>query len=215
MISRRRFLRMGMTGLSLENGFFGSGLLGASAWAASGQGRQVERSSEEWMNAWMNAPTRGEQGALYLGRFVEPMYFLAQPITWTPNPDQHGYQPVTVPVGFVTDLASIPRLFWSALRPDGEYTYPAIIHDYLYWTQTRQKDTADTIFKFGMQDFDINRSTIETIYEAVHHRGGSSWKHNQELKLSGERHFLKELPKDPKARWTEWKKNPELFFPEK
>jgi hypothetical protein len=215
MISRRRFI--GVSGLSLGESFFGSRLVGASSVnrAASSHDGQAERLSEEWMNAWMDAPTRGEQGALYLGRFVEPMYFLAQPITWTPNPDQQGYQPVTVPVGFVTDLASIPRIFYSALRPDGEYTYPAIIHDYLYWTQTRPKDTADMIFKFGMQDFDINGLVIKAIYEAVHYGGSSSWKHNQELKLSGERRFLKQLPNDPKPRWAVWKNKPELFFSEK
>jgi Protein of unknown function (DUF1353) len=210
MTSRRRFLKIGGAGLILGDVFFKSGRLEALA-----QGTQVQRSAEEWMDAWMNAPTRGEQGALYLSRFVEPIYFLTKPITWTPNPDQHGYQPVTVPVGFVTDLASIPRLFWSSLRPDGEYTYPAIVHDYLYWTQTRPKDTADMIFKFGMQDFDINWPTIVAIYEAVHLGGGPSWKHNQELKLSGERHLLKELPNDPKARWADWKNKRELFFPEK
>jgi hypothetical protein len=190
MISRRRFI--GVSGLSLGESFFGSRLVGASSVnrAASSHDGQAERLSEEWMNAWMDAPTRGEQGALYLG-------------------------PVTVPVGFVTDLASIPRIFYSALRPDGEYTYPAIIHDYLYWTQTRPKDTADMIFKFGMQDFDINGLVIKAIYEAVHYGGSSSWKHNQELKLSGERRFLKQLPNDPKPRWAVWKNKPELFFSEK
>ena len=38
---------------------------------------------------------------------------------------------VYVPVGFTTDLASIPRLFWWFLPPEGQYGQAAILHDYL------------------------------------------------------------------------------------
>ncbi|PTS86457.1 phage tail protein [Pseudomonas sp. HMWF032] len=38
---------------------------------------------------------------------------------------------VTVPYGFVTDGASIPRAFWPILSPWGEYAKAAVIHDYL------------------------------------------------------------------------------------
>ena len=48
-----------------------------------------------------------------------------------------------MPTGFVTDFASIPPIFYSVLRPDGEYAYAAVIHDYLYWTQTRPREDAD------------------------------------------------------------------------
>src|SRR5262245_55189884 len=89
-----------------------------------------------WMDQWMKID-RMPMGVLHLGRFADPIYFLIKPITWKPNPGQETFQAVTVPVGFVTDFASIPRIFWSALPPDGRYTYPAIVHDYLYWTQTR------------------------------------------------------------------------------
>lgn len=36
-----------------------------------------------------------------------------------------------VPRGFVTDLASVPRLFWMALPPCGNYTPAAVVHDYI------------------------------------------------------------------------------------
>ncbi len=39
---------------------------------------------------------------------------------------------IHVPAGFVTDLASVPRIFWTLLPPDGKYAKAAIIHDYLY-----------------------------------------------------------------------------------
>jgi hypothetical protein len=173
---------------------------------------------EQWMNAWMNRPldsqsptVRDEEGALFLGRFVEPMYFLTKSIKWKPNADQTGFSPVSVPVGFVTDLASIPRVFWSLLRPDGEYTFPAIVHDYLYWVQNTKRGAADMTLKMGMQDFGIGTSTINTIYEAVRVGGGSSWNNNAALREAGERRVLKRFPVDPRTRWKDWKKMPGVF----
>ena len=88
---------------------------------------------EQWMDAWMKE-TKVPTGTLHLSRYREPIYFLTKGISWVPSPTQQAdFQRVDVPIGFVTDLASIPRIFWSILRPDGAYTYPAIVHDYLYW----------------------------------------------------------------------------------
>ena len=36
---------------------------------------------------------------------------------------------VTVPAGFDTDGASVPRVFWSVLDPFGPYFKAAVIHD--------------------------------------------------------------------------------------
>jgi hypothetical protein len=38
---------------------------------------------------------------------------------------------VTVPKGFQTDGASVPRMFWSIFPPWGIYGQAAIVHDYL------------------------------------------------------------------------------------
>jgi hypothetical protein len=178
--------------------------------AYSEEVRPQDRTMEAWMNEWMT-DNRNPVGALHLSRFVEPIYFLTRPITWKPNPGQEKFAEVSVPVGFVTDFASIPRLFWSALRPDGEYTYPAIVHDYLYWTQIRRKEDADMIFKFGMQDFGINPVTIAAIYEGVNLGGQAAWDDNARLKRAGERRVLKRFPENPTTRWEEWKKRPDVF----
>lgn len=34
-----------------------------------------------------------------------------------------------VNVGFITDFATIPRIFWSIYPPFGRYTKPAVLHD--------------------------------------------------------------------------------------
>jgi hypothetical protein len=37
---------------------------------------------------------------------------------------------IRIPDGFVTDLASVPRIFWSFLPPDGTYEKAAVAHDW-------------------------------------------------------------------------------------
>ncbi|MGY8632556.1 DUF1353 domain-containing protein [Bradyrhizobium sp. 14AA] len=172
--------------------------------------RQPIPTPAEWMDKWIN-DARAVEGALYLGRFADPTYFITKPISWKPNPGQEQYKAVTVPVGFVTDFASIPRAFWSLLRPDGIYAYAAVIHDWLYWEQDRSKDTSDMTLKFAMQDFKIDAATINTIYAGVRAGGGSAWAGNKRLKASGEKRTLKRFPDDPTTRWDDWKKRPDVF----
>jgi len=38
---------------------------------------------------------------------------------------------ITIPDGFDTDLASVPRLFWMLLPPQGAYEKAAVLHDAL------------------------------------------------------------------------------------
>lgn len=39
---------------------------------------------------------------------------------------------VRLPAGFITDFASIPRLFWPVLSPTGILMIPGILHDWYY-----------------------------------------------------------------------------------
>lgn len=40
---------------------------------------------------------------------------------------------IIIPVNFISDLASIPRIFWCFLEPSGKnYVRASVIHDYLY-----------------------------------------------------------------------------------
>jgi len=165
---------------------------------------------DAWMKSWMSQAKQAS-GVLHLSRFADPTYFLLRPITWKPNPGQESHPAVTVPVGFVTDFASIPRIFWSALRPDGQYTYPAIVHDYLYWEQSVSRETADAIFKFGMEDFRVGSATIASVYNAVRTFGGFAWQGNAKLKAAGEKRLLTKFPEDPTLTWQQWKADPMNF----
>jgi hypothetical protein len=174
--------------------------------AARPEATPNEWTPDTWMRAWMEQ-SRTAVGMLYVGRFADPIYFLTQPITWKPNKGQEHYKEVTVPVGFVTDFASIPRLFWSLLRPDGNYAYAAVLHDYLYWTQERPRGECDMILKLGMEDFSINTTTVRTIYDAVRTGGGPAWSENARLRRAGEKRILKRLPQDPTTTWKVWQRD--------
>jgi hypothetical protein len=172
-----------------------------------------ERSIDDWMKEWMEK-TKAAHGRLHLTRFVEPIYVLTRPISWIPNENQKSrYSRVDVPAGFVTDFASIPRAFWSLLQPDGEYTYPAIVHDYLYWTQDRPRKQSDRILKFGMEDFRIDPAVIRIIYGGVRIGGELAWQDNAKLKQAGEKRVIKldMLPDDPTIRWEDMKKRKDIF----
>lgn len=58
---------------------------------------------------------------------------------------------ISVPIGFVTDFASIPRMFWKILPKWGKYGNAAVIHDYLYWEGIRPRKECDDIFLEGME----------------------------------------------------------------
>lgn len=74
---------------------------------------------------------------------------------------------IEVPAGFVTDLATIPRIFWTILPPDGKYAKAAIIHDYLYDNALRTKKEADLIFLDGMTVLGVPRLKRKVMYWAV------------------------------------------------
>ncbi len=165
-----------------------------------------------WMTEWMQS--KSLFGRLQMSRFVEPTYFLTQPTTWRPAQSPSPFAEVTVPTGFVTDFASIPRVFWSLLPSDGEYAHAAVIHDYLYWNQARSREEADSIFKGAMEDLRVDARMVGILYNAVRMFGTSAWAENSRLKRAGERRVLKRFPDQVGARWQDWRKMPDAFAEE-
>lgn len=85
---------------------------------------------------------------------------------------------ITVPAGFITDGASIPRIFWSILSPFGKYFSAAVIHDYLYSVNNTEfnRKESDLIFKEAMFNIGIGWIQRETIFRAVRMFGMFSFK---------------------------------------
>jgi hypothetical protein len=175
--------------------------------------------ANRWMQVWIEqvraidpSTTKAPNGALHVGRFADPIYYLTSVIGWNPEPTQAStYLPVRVPIGFVTDFTSIPRVFWSLLRPDGTYSYAAVIHDFLYWEQYLSREVSDTIFKLCMEDFKISTSVVATVYAGVRIGGGSAWEANAKRRAAGERRVIRRFPDDPRLTWADWSRDATVF----
>lgn len=83
------------------------------------------------------------------GRHVRGSWRLTAPFTFV---GRRGA--ITVPEGFRTDLASVPRLLHPLFPPDGEYAEAAVIHDYLCQHSIRRR--ADAVF------LEVLRATIDS-----------------------------------------------------
>lgn len=81
----------------------------------------------------------------------------------------------TVPRGFVTDLASVPRVFWNILPPFGRYTEAAVLHDWLYRTHRVPRPDADQLLRDAMELGRVPGLTRALIYYAVRWFGWAAW----------------------------------------
>ena len=84
---------------------------------------------------------------------------------------------ITVPVGFVYDKASVPRIAWWWLPRDDRYVIDAaLFHDYLYVTQKIegewiQRIEADQIFYGLMRQAGMRWTKAQLAYRAVRFGG--------------------------------------------
>ena len=105
--------------------------------------------------------------------------------------DTNKTETITVPTGFVTDLASVPRAMWWAIAPF-DVARAAIIHDLLYksirqyrWKMKDKEDAdlikaakvaSDKVFLLAMNDADpkVARWKIYSSWKAVDLFGNGS-----------------------------------------
>ena len=80
--------------------------------------------------------------------------------------DDHKY---TIPKGFETDLASIPRWYWTFLSPQySAFVTPSIIHDYFYRCDThKSRKFADEVLFYSLKEKGISNYTASMFYVAV------------------------------------------------
>jgi hypothetical protein len=171
--------------------------------AVAGEHRQPARICEELGEGYISHFTGEDEekakGKLYLVLLddkAEPsiragrsLWALTRTITYTPS---NGTDSITVPKGFVTDLASIPRWAWDILPPDGPWAKAAVIHDFLYYTKgtgvwdkhpttlTRAtpytRAEADWILRDAMRDRCVGVLSRNVIYDAVRIGGEGAWR---------------------------------------
>ncbi|HAT5973332.1 TPA: DUF1353 domain-containing protein [Legionella pneumophila] len=74
-----------------------------------------------------------------------------------------------VPMGFKTDLASIPRIMWPVFAPsDYDCIAPAVLHDWHYCCSNEvHRKRADDIFYYALIEHGMNRVKAYIYYLAV------------------------------------------------
>jgi hypothetical protein len=114
---------------------------------------------------------------------------------------------IIVPRGFVTDFASIPQPFWSLLSPHGRYSRAAIVHDYLYWTQSCSRAQADNLFLIAMQESGVDVTDRQAIYQAVSWGGQEAWGGNAAERQQGLPRLIPadRLPIPADLTWPEYR----------
>jgi len=108
---------------------------------------------------------------------VQRRFSLAEPFTvaWDRGLTEKGG--FTVPAGFSTDLASIPRLFQGIVPKIGKHIQPAIAHDFCYEGNTNlTKEDSDLLFLEGMRSTGVGWLRRRVMYLAVRVGGKGYWK---------------------------------------
>lgn len=110
---------------------------------------------------------------------------------------------IVVPAGFVTDHASIPGSVKRYFESGGmAYQYPAIVHDWLYWSQTTTRKEADRVFDAAMKDCGVGDMKRRTISAAVRAGGSAAWEQNRQEREQGLIKVIPEAHRSPKV-WPE------------
>ena len=85
-------------------------------------------------------------------------------------------QEIIIPVDYISNGASIPRLLRGIYSQQGVYVMPSIIHDYLYDNQIHNKEFADRQFLLDMGKTNTNKFTKWLFYYTIKIFGASNWK---------------------------------------
>ena len=137
--------------------------------------------------------------------FSDGMHWIVrQPLVYRIGVSQDS---ITVPVGFVTDFASIPQALQSIIRANGPYILPAVVHDYLYWKQACTREQADKVLLLGMIENQVREIHRIAIHDAVRIAGGFAWADNTRDRADG---FVRILPADRQqvpvnTSWPQWR----------
>lgn len=108
------------------------------------------------------------------GRTGKIIYQVTQPLDYVTSlvPDSPL---ITVPAGFPSDGASVPRIFWGIFPPSGQYTMAAVLHDFLCDYKVFDSRTSHRIFAEALKDLGVPRRVRYPMASAVR-IGGPRWK---------------------------------------
>lgn len=103
-------------------------------------------------------------------------WVVGRPLEWS----DPVYGRLVAPVGFRTDLASIPRAFRNlpAFDPNGASRRPAVLHDWLYSSRAGYRygrDFADSFLRAALLAEGASIWTARAFYYAVRIGGSGHW----------------------------------------
>lgn len=101
---------------------------------------------------------------------------------------QHG----VVPAGLVTNFASIPSVAQCIYKPYGNHGRPAIVHDYLYWTQPGTRRDADAAFYELMKKNGVHPLKRNIMYTLTRWFAARNWTRSTEQRRRGMRWVIPE-----------------------
>lgn len=124
------------------------------------------------------------------------LYKLRRPFCFSWMAPDKKERALYVPKGFLNDSASVPRLAWAVIPPDGRHRAAAIIHDFLYehkgklprgsywryeggWIEITAPWTrkhADKMFLAIMKEYGIPFLRRQAAYRAVRLGGWIAWR---------------------------------------
>ena len=107
---------------------------------------------------------------------------------------------VCVPIGYQTDLLSIPRILWSILSPSGSGCWASLPHDILYSSEyslpdQSRKDAsamADRILYDAAMDSGASRFRAGILYSGVRAGGWTTFKDHDPAEVSDDLQMMAE-----------------------
>lgn len=118
----------------------------------------------EWVTCPFNIPLKNRSGR-QLYRVIEPFIYESDVAKKT----------IIVPAGFITDLASIPRLPIVYRELESLADMPGVPHDFCYSTGFLDRDTADLMLKEACLLIGLSSWKAHAIYWGVRVGGASHY----------------------------------------
>lgn len=85
--------------------------------------------------------------------------------------EDYRYGDILIPKGYITDGASIPRIFWNIYPPNkAEYLSAALVHDYLTDLAVKGLRSfleVDRIFKDMLVELSVSKLDVFLLYTSV------------------------------------------------
>jgi len=90
----------------------------------------------------------------------------------------------TIPSGWVTDLASVPRIPLAWFLAGGKAPAAAVVHDWLYKSHLIPRADTDAVFYDLIRREDYSRGTAWLMWSAVRFAGRGAWRKQSPLGLA-------------------------------